>query len=86
MGESVCAAVKLKPDAECSAQEIKDYLQDKLASYKIPGEIVFLQEFPVTASGKIQKMKLKTEVLEKNERIVVLARHNDHIGGCHVSK
>lgn len=65
MGEVVCAVVKLKPGVECSDEEIKQFLQAQLAPYKIPSHVMFVDEFPVTASGKIQKLKLKSEIAEK---------------------
>ena len=43
-------------------QEIKSYLSGKLAQYKIPEEIVFIDELPKTMIGKISKKELKEKI------------------------
>lgn len=65
MGESVCAVIRLKDDRVASPEEIQEFLQGKLAKYKIPTQILFIEEFPVTGSGKIQKVKLKSEIYDR---------------------
>ncbi|PLS18623.1 long-chain acyl-CoA synthetase [Bacillus sp. M6-12] len=62
LGEVVCAVIQLRNGAESSEEEIKEFLKDQIANYKIPGKVVFINEFPTTASGKIQKMKLRDQV------------------------
>ncbi|WP_338448735.1 class I adenylate-forming enzyme family protein [Niallia oryzisoli] len=61
-GEIVCAVIQLKEGKESSEEEIITYLKERIATHKLPSKVVFTQEFPVTASGKIQKMKLKERV------------------------
>jgi fatty-acyl-CoA synthase len=56
-GEEVAAAVRLK--AEATADELKAFCQSQLARFKIPRYWRFVTEFPQTASGKIQKYKLR---------------------------
>ncbi|MGH9855856.1 MAG: AMP-binding enzyme, partial [Blastocatellia bacterium] len=58
-GEEVAAAVRLKPDAAATEEELRNFCQDKIARFKIPKYIRFVGEFPMTASGKIQKFKLR---------------------------
>ncbi len=65
LGEIVCAVIKLLPDETCTEQEILDYLQPKIATYKLPNRILFTDEFPLTASGKIQKVKMKELILKE---------------------
>lgn len=65
MGEIVCAAIKLRPDVQASKEEIVDYLKVYVASYKLPSEIVFVQELPITGSGKILKSKLRADIMKK---------------------
>ncbi|MED4601206.1 class I adenylate-forming enzyme family protein [Paenibacillus validus] len=67
LGEIVCAAVKLKPNVQATQEEIIDYLKTYIASYKLPGKVVFVEELPTTASGKIQKVKLKDELMNRLE-------------------
>jgi fatty-acyl-CoA synthase len=58
-GEQVMAAVKLKDGMACTEQEIKDFCRGRIANYKIPYYVKFVDEYPMTASGKIQKFKLR---------------------------
>ena len=58
-GETPCAFVKLKPDAEAvSAAELIEWCRDRLAHFKAPRHVVF-SELPKTATGKIQKFVLR---------------------------
>ena len=58
-GEQVMAAVKLKEGVTCSAEEIRDFCRGRIANYKIPFYVTFVQDYPMTASGKVQKFKLR---------------------------
>jgi fatty-acyl-CoA synthase len=58
-GEEVAASVRLKSGEAATQEELRDYCQDKIARFKIPKYIRFVNEFPMTASGKIQKFKLR---------------------------
>jgi fatty-acyl-CoA synthase len=57
-GEAVGAFVKLKNGAKLTEEEIQDFCRGKIARFKIPKYLFFVDEFPMTASGKIQKYKL----------------------------
>jgi fatty-acyl-CoA synthase len=58
-GEEVMAWIKLKPGAEATTGELKDYCKDKIAYFKIPTHFKFTDEFPMTVTGKIQKFKMR---------------------------
>lgn len=58
-GEQVMAAVKIKEGVSCSEEEIKEFCRGRIANYKIPYYVKFVDEYPMTASGKIQKFKLR---------------------------
>ena len=60
LGETLCVAICLKSSMELSEQELKDFLQDKLAAFKIPSlmQIAF-EELPRVASGKFSKTQLR---------------------------
>jgi fatty-acyl-CoA synthase len=58
-GESVAAFVKLKEGATVTDQELVDFLRPKLSGYKIPAHWYFVDEYPQTLSGKIQKFVLR---------------------------
>ncbi|RQW88229.1 MAG: AMP-binding protein [Geobacter sp.] len=58
-GEQVMAAIVLKKGVEMSEEEVKAFCRDKIAHYKIPYYVKFVESYPMTASGKIQKFKLR---------------------------
>ena len=63
MGEIVCAAVRLRPGESATEDELVDYLKGQVADYKLPSKVVFVDEFPATASGKIQKTQLRELIM-----------------------
>ncbi|MFQ5567395.1 MAG: sulfotransferase, partial [Paracoccaceae bacterium] len=58
LGEEVAAAIVIKPGAALSRQEVIDYLQPRLAYYKVPRAVHFPDRIPKTAGGKLQRYKL----------------------------
>jgi acyl-CoA synthetase (AMP-forming)/AMP-acid ligase II len=58
LGEEVAAAVVLKQGAETSDKELREFAKVKLADYKVPKKILILQEIPVGATGKLQRIGL----------------------------
>ncbi len=58
-GEQIMAAVVLKKGVEMTENEVRDYCRDRIANYKIPKYVKFVDGYPMTASGKIQKFKLR---------------------------
>jgi len=64
LGEIVCAWVRLRPGVEATEDEIKEFCQGQIAYYKIPAHIRFVEEFPATLSGKIQKYKIREFEIE----------------------
>jgi len=58
-GEQVKAAVVLKPGESATAEEIREFCAQKLADYKVPREILFLDELPRNPAGKVVKGKLR---------------------------
>jgi fatty-acyl-CoA synthase len=58
-GEDVAAAIRLKPGASIEVREAIEYCEQRLARFKVPRNIRFVATFPMTASGKIQKFKLR---------------------------
>lgn len=59
LGEEVAAAIRLKPDATLTLDELREFCDGRIARFKIPRELRFVDSFPMTASGKIQKFKLR---------------------------
>jgi len=58
-GEQIMAAVKLKKGADCTEEEIRDFCRGRIANFKVPRYVTFVEDYPMTASGKIQKFKLR---------------------------
>lgn len=58
LGEDLAAAVVLRPGEDLSEAELREHLFGKLADFKVPSRIVFLDEIPKGATGKIQRSSL----------------------------
>ncbi|HTZ44669.1 MAG TPA: AMP-binding protein [Jatrophihabitans sp.] len=58
-GEELLAAVRLKPGAELTEEDVRDYCRGRLAHYKVPRYVRFVAEYPMTVTGKIQKFKIR---------------------------
>ncbi|MFK3958398.1 AMP-binding protein [Guptibacillus hwajinpoensis] len=63
-GEKVVACIQLKEKGAVNASDILLYCEGKIARYKVPAHIFFVDEYPMTASGKIQKYKLRESAVE----------------------
>jgi fatty-acyl-CoA synthase len=57
-GEEVGAFIKLKQGASVTEEDVKDFCRGRISRYKIPKHVAFVDTYPMTASGKIQKYKL----------------------------
>lgn len=60
-GEVPYAYIQLQPGASLTAEQVVEHVSGRLARYKIPKSVVFVDEFPRTASGKIQKVELRKQ-------------------------
>ena len=58
-GEQVMAAIVVKKGMTLTEEEVKEFCRGKIANYKIPKYVKFVDSYPMTASGKIQKFKLR---------------------------
>ena len=67
-GEEVGAFIILKEGATLDPEDVRDFCKGKIARYKIPKYVFFIEHFPMTGSGKIQKFKLKDLALELCEK------------------
>ena len=65
MGEEVCAWIQLNGGHELSADDVKDYCRDKITHFKIPRYIDFVDEYPMTVTGKIQKFVMRDTMTER---------------------
>jgi long-chain acyl-CoA synthetase len=62
LGEEVGAAVALKPDADASEAELRDFVKARVAAYKYPRQVWFVDELPKGPTGKILKREIKPRV------------------------
>src|SRR5919199_1700899 len=63
-GERVAAAIILKENASLTEEDVKEYCRENIARHKVPEYVDFVDEYPMTASGKIQKYKLRETAIE----------------------
>lgn len=63
-GEEVMAFIQLKEGETLTEEEVKEFCKGKIARNKIPRYIAFVESYPVTSSGKIQKFKLQETAIE----------------------
>lgn len=63
-GEEVCAWIQPKEDAILDEQAIRAFLKDKLAYFKMPRYIRFVESYPMTVTGKLQKFKMREQMQE----------------------
>ena len=59
LGEEIAAAIRLNNNETMAADEVRAFCDGKLARFKFPRHICFVESFPMTASGKVQKFKLR---------------------------
>ena len=64
-GEEIVAWVQLHPGDTVTEEELKEYCKGKIAHFKVPRFIKFVDEFPMTISGKVQKFKMREVSLEE---------------------
>ncbi len=64
-GEAVAAFVILHPDADVTPEDVQDFARAKIAPYKVPQYVWMIDEYPLTASGKVQKYILREMAQEK---------------------
>ena len=64
-GEQVMAAIILKKGMEMTEEEVRAFCRDKIANYKVPKYVKFVDGYPMTASGKIQKFKMREKAIKE---------------------
>ena len=64
-GEELCAWVRLNEGVTCDEDELRAFCQASLAHYKVPRYVMFVDEFPMTVTGKIQKFKMREQSIER---------------------
>lgn len=63
--EELCAWIILKPGISCSEEEVREFCRGQIAHYKIPRYIRFVEEYPMTITGKVQKFAMRDKMIEE---------------------
>jgi len=61
-GEEVCAVIRLREGAAADAGEIQEFCRGQIAHYKVPRYVRFVDAFPMTVTGKVQKFLIREQV------------------------
>ena len=64
-GEAVTVSVILRDGASLTDDELREYCADKIAHYKVPKYVLFVDAFPMTVTGKVQKFKMRDAAVEE---------------------
>jgi fatty-acyl-CoA synthase len=64
-GEEIMAYVIMKKDEHLTEEDVKAYVKSHMARHKTPKYVRFIDEFPMTASGKVQKYKLRESAIDE---------------------
>ena len=64
-GEQLCAWIRLREGQTANAEEIKAFCRDQIAHYKIPYYVRFVDAFPMTVTGKVQKYVMRERMIEE---------------------
>ena len=65
LSEVGVAFVQLEPGKSITEDDVINYCKGKIATFKIPRHVIFVEDYPMTASGKIKKVTLKEMVLDQ---------------------
>ena len=66
-GEEVCAWIRLHPGETATAEEIREFCKGQIAHFKIPRYVRFVEEFPMTITGKVQKFVMREMMAKELE-------------------
>jgi fatty-acyl-CoA synthase len=67
-GEEVCAWVQLQEGVTSSADELRQFCRDNIAHYKVPRHVKFVEDFPMTVTGKVQKFRMRDSMIGELDR------------------
>ncbi len=64
-GEELCAWIKIRAGETLTEDEVKAFCKDQIAHYKVPRHVRFVEEFPMTVTGKMQKYLMRAAMVEE---------------------
>ncbi|ARU88613.1 AMP-binding protein [Pseudomonas sp. M30-35] len=62
-GEEIAAWIKLHPDMDCDETQLREFCKANIAHFKVPRYYLFVDEFPMTVTGKIQKFRMREQTI-----------------------
>jgi len=68
-GEQLVAWIQLHHDVHCNEEELREFCRDKLSQFKIPHYIRFVDTFPMTVTGKLQKYQMQKQMIKMLESL-----------------
>jgi fatty-acyl-CoA synthase len=64
-GEEIMAWVQLREGVSLDEDELRDWCRDQIAHFKVPRYVKFVDEFPMTVTGKVQKFKMREQAIDE---------------------
>jgi fatty-acyl-CoA synthase len=64
-GEEVCAWIKMRPGESATEEEMRAFCKGKIAHFKIPHYVKFVEDFPMTVTGKVQKFIMREQMIKE---------------------
>jgi len=64
-GECLCAWIKVRPGASLSEHDVLQFCKGRIAHYKVPAHIRFVEDYPMTVTGKIQKFIMRQAMIDE---------------------
>ena len=65
MGEEVCAWIRLRKDSSVTQDDIQEFCKGQISHFKIPRYVRFVEEFPMTVTGKVRKVEMRAMMAEE---------------------
>jgi fatty-acyl-CoA synthase len=63
-GEAICACIRLRPGMPLTEDEVQAFCRGQIAHYKTPRYVRFVESFPMTVTGKVQKFLLRAAMID----------------------
>ena len=64
-GEQVCAWIRTRPGSALTAEDVQAFCKDRITHFKVPRHIRFVDEFPMTVTGKVQKFRMREQMTDE---------------------
>jgi len=64
-GEELMAWIVLRPGEQCTDEEVREFCRGQIAHYKIPRYVKFVDSYPMTVTGKVQKFKMRETAVQE---------------------